>query len=71
MSDAEDFAAFQAWKASQTTTPLPKDETPPVTIADVLKTLLHSARLPHENIVRQYSDVIDAAFPADPTETNV
>jgi hypothetical protein len=64
MSDESDFAAFQAWKASQAAgqqPTLPADETPTVTLAEVLKALVHSAKFANEAVVRQYCAVIDKA----------
>ena len=65
---AAQFAAFQAWQASQAangaqSVPTP-DETPSLTINDVLKSLVRSARLPDEATVIAYESVIDDAFPA-------
>ena len=73
-SSAEaDFAAFQAWKASQgqsqgVSVPTP-DEVPDVTIADVLCALVRSARLPDETTVLKYEGVIRSHFP-DPSASD-
>lgn len=68
---AAQFAAFQQWQAQQAASaaqsaPTP-DETPSLSIADVLKALVRSARLPDEATVHAYNDVIDEAFPAPST----
>lgn len=66
---ASQFAAFQAWQEQQKANaalsgPTP-DETPGITIGDVLKALVRSARLPDETTVLSYEAVIDEAFPKE------
>lgn len=58
----EQFAAFQAWQAGQearTATELQAEAAPTATIAEVLKSLVNSARFASEEVVRGYHAVID------------
>lgn len=68
-AEDQEYQQFLAFKKSQAANAAatPVDETPPVTLSDVLKTLILSARLPSETVVRRYIDAVDEHFKAADT----
>lgn len=70
-SDAAQFAAFQQWQRDQAGAMAKPtvDEIPDMSLADVLKVLVRSARLPDQNTEHKFCSIIDAAFPA-PSESD-
>jgi hypothetical protein len=67
----EEFAAFKVWQAQQgtATAVVPENETPPVSIAEVLHALVNSAQFHTEATARAYHEAIDAHYGTSDEET--